>query len=105
MSNPLAAKPRSAQAQVRDPFKALPEYVVDPLEVTAIGLKLGAHRMDKARRAAKERGLREFAIVGNASVRVSLRPPADMRPPEPWLHEFVLPRYLAQAQAIMREEG
>jgi hypothetical protein len=105
MSNPLAAKPRSAQAQVRDTFKPLPEYVLDPLEITAVGLKLGAHRMDKARLAAKERGLREFAIVGNASVRVNLRPPADMRPPEGWLHEFVRPAYMAQARLILAEEA
>lgn len=103
MSNPLASKPRSAQVQVRDTFKPLPEYSLDPLEITAIGLMLGAHKMDKARLAAKERGLREFAIIGNASVRVELRPQADMRPPEGWLHEFVKPRYLAQAREIVSE--
>lgn len=103
MTNPLAPKPRSAQVQVKDTFKPLPEYCIDPLEVTAIGLMLGAHKMDKARLAAKERGLREFAVIGNASIRVELKPQADMRPPEGWLHEFVKPKYLAQAKGIVRE--
>lgn len=100
----LTARATSAQVQVRDPFRPLPEYCIDPLEMTAIGLKLGPLKLDAARLAAQERGLREFAIVGDCSIRVQLRPPADMRPPEPWLHEWVKPKYLAQALAIVREE-
>lgn len=93
----------SGQVQTRDPFRPLPEYALDPLEVTAVGLKLGADKWTKCRMAAKERGLREYAIVGDASIRVILRPPADMRPPDGWLHEFIKPRYLAQAKQIVTQ--
>ena len=95
---------RSAQVQVRDTFRALPEYVLDPLEITAVGLKLGEIEMEKAILRAKSRGLREFAIIGDCSIRVALRPPADMRPPEPWLHEFVKPKYLARAKEYIKDD-
>lgn len=97
-------KETSAQVQVTDTFKPYPEYCLDPLEITAIGLYLGPQKMDKARLKAQERGLREFCIVGNASVRVQCFPPLDMRPPEPWLHEFVKPKYLAEAKKYVTEE-
>lgn len=79
-------------------FRPLTEVYVDPLEIVAIGLKLGQKAMDKAILAAKLRGIREYAIIGNHSVRVSLHPPADMRPDPGWLHEFVKPKYLARAR-------
>ena len=93
----------SAQIQVADSFRPMPEYYVDPLELTAIGLKLGEIEFGKARLRAQERGLREMAIIGNASIRVALRPPADMRPPEGWLHEFVKPKYLARAKEYVKD--
>lgn len=94
----------SAQVQVKDDFRALPEYCVDPLTITAIGLKLGEQRMQECILAAKRRGIREFAIIGDTSIRVMLRPPPDAWPPEPWMHEWVKPKYLAQAKAIISEE-
>ncbi len=99
-----SVKRTSAQVQVADNFRPLPEYYVDPLEMTAIGLLLGEKKMDKARLAARERAIGEFAIVGNASIRVKLRPPADMRPPEPWLHEWVKPKWLAKAREYVTED-
>lgn len=93
----------SVQVQVKDRFRALPEYCVDPLEITAIGLKLGQSKMEKARAWARERAMGEFAIIGDSGVHVALRPPFDSRPPEPWLHEFVQPVYLAQARGIVTD--
>ena len=94
----------SAQVQVADFFKALPDYYLDPLEITAVGLKLGEHEMEKCILRAKERGVREFAIIGDCSIRVTLRPPQDMRPPEGWLHEFVKPKYLARAKSYVTDD-
>jgi hypothetical protein len=79
-------------------FRPLTEVYVDPLEIVAIGLKLGQKEMDKCIARAKARGVREYAIIGNHSVRVSLHPPSDMRPDQGWLHEFVKPKYLARAR-------
>lgn len=83
---------------IKDPFRPLPEYCIDPLEYVAIGLKLGQDKMEKARLWAQERALGERAIIGDSSIRVELHPVPDSRPPEPWLHEFVKPKYLAQAR-------
>lgn len=94
----------SAQVQVKDDFRALPEYCVDPLTITAIGLLLGEAKMTKCIAAAKARGLREFAIIGDVGLHVALRPAPGSEPPEPWLHEFVKPKYLAQAQQILSED-
>lgn len=93
----------SATVQMRDTFRALPEYYLDPLEITAVGLKLGEDKMEKCILAAKDRGLREFAIIGDCSIRVTLRPPVDMRPPEPWMHEFVKTKYLARAKSLVTD--
>jgi hypothetical protein len=89
---------------IADPFRPLPEYCIDPLEYVAIGLKLGQDKLEKAKLWALERALGEKAIIGDCSIRVELRPPADARPPEPWLHEFVKPKYLAQAKRYLFDD-
>jgi hypothetical protein len=90
---------RSRQVQVKDNFRPMSEYCVDPLTIVAIGLKIGEAKMEKARLLAKERGMGEFAAgIGNAGLHVSLRVPPDAWPPEEWMHEFVKPKYLHQAR-------
>lgn len=94
----------SAQVQVRDPFRPLPEYCVDPLTIMAIGLKIGQDKMDKARLLAKERGLGEFAAdIGGIALHVDLHPPIDSWPPEPWLHEFVTEKHYFQAKMMVSD--
>lgn len=88
---------------IKDTFRPMPEYCVDPLTITAIGLKLGEAAMDKAVLKAKERGLREFAVIGDCGIHVALRVPPEAWPPEPWMHEFVKPKYLAQARSIIND--
>ena len=95
---------KSAQIQVKDNFRPMSEYCVDPLTMVAIGLKLGDAKMEKARLLAQERMLGEFAAgIGNAGLTVALRPSADSLPPEEWLHEFVKPKYLHLAKVYVTD--
>lgn len=99
-----AARRSSAQVQVKDPFRPMSEYCVDPLTIVAIGLRIGRDKMDKARELAKERAMGEFAAgIGNAALHVALHPPQDAWPPEEWLHEFVKPKYYHQAKMMVTD--
>lgn len=91
------------QVQVRDFYVPLPEYCLDPLEITAIGLMVGESRFEKFRLRAKERGTGEFAIIGDSAIHVSLHPPKDMRPPEGWIHEWVKAKFMHQAKEVVQE--
>lgn len=82
-------------------IKKLPCYSVTPMEVVAIGLKVGPLRFDKCRLAALKRGLGEFAIVGDFALRIEVMPPEDARPPEGWLHEFCSPKLMTKAMALV----
>ena len=96
-------KGTSGTVQVKDKFRALPEYCVEPLEIVAIGLKLGMAKFDRCRELAQERGVGEFAVIGNCGIQVMLNAPEDSRPPEGWLHEFVKIKYLAQARIMVTD--
>lgn len=100
-----ATRGTSAQVQIRDPFRPLPSYCVDPLTITAVGLMLGEAKMDKARKWAKDRAIGEFAVIGDAGIRIELHPAKDSWPPEPWLHEFVKPKYMHKAHQIISDEN
>lgn len=98
------ARRSSAQVQVKDTFRPMSEYCVDPLTICAIGLLIGEDKMMKARRLAKERGLGEFAAgIGNAALHVELHPPHDSWPPEEWLHEFVKEKHYYQAKMAVTD--
>ncbi len=86
---------------VRDDFKRLPVYSITPLEVVAIGLKMGPDKFDRCRVAAFKRMMGEFAVIGDCALRVEVVPPDDARPPEGWLREFCPPKAMRKAQASL----
>jgi len=94
---------------VKDTFRPLSEYAVDPLTWTAIALHVSdggqkMHRWDQCIAEAKVRAIGEKAVVGEAGLRVMLRPPADAWPPEAWLREFVKPKWLLLAKQVVTED-
>lgn len=103
IGGPKSPRRTSAQVQVKDEFRPLTEYCLEPLEVVALGLSLGSDKMDKARLLAKERGIGEFCCFGDWAIYTALRPPEDMRPPEPWTHEFLKPKFMHQARMIVTD--
>lgn len=69
-------------------YRKLPIYYLTPLEVVCLARGIGEKKWAKCQEAGRTRLDPEVsALAYGAEIRVALRPPKDMRPPEAWLHE------------------